>query len=416
MAEGLIIKSGVSKFSSGINKTSGQSSLSKQQSVKVGKVMGVVTTNNTPTTKQFEKVSGYGGMGTVFFLDYSNSKNIDPFTTDLDNNFDKCDIAKPLFPNVSYYPLLGELVYIIEELPSPSTQINPFSTQKYYVTSINLWNDLQVNSQTNNAKASVGKTFIENKVIRNLLSYEGDNIIKGRSGNSIRLGRTVRVASNINEWSNVGLQTSPITIISNGHAYDPKKEYYLEQINQDASSIYLTTNQSIPLKNNIKDPINPLTLPLGISDYTNSQVILNADKIILNSKKDEIMLFADSNIEISTNQVINLNAGRYIHFNILEEAPTSLNLTSVSPKILLGTKFDLTPPTEPLLLGKQTSDFLLDFLKALDAYALSLISAANDPEGSPSSKMRASGDSLQTQLKPLYDRIQKLLSKHTFTI
>jgi hypothetical protein len=128
------------------------------------------------------------------------------------------------------------------------------------------------------------------------------------------------------------------------------------------------------------------------------------------------MLFADSNIEISTNQVINLNAGRYIHFNILEEAPTSLNLTSVSPKILLGTKFDLTPPTEPLLLGKQTSDFLLDFLKALDAYALSLISAANDPEGSPSSKMRASGDSLQTQLKPLYDRIQKLLSKHTFTI
>jgi hypothetical protein len=416
MAEGLIIKSGVSKFSSGINKTSGQSSLSKQQSVKVGKVMGVVTTNNTPTFKQFEKVSGYGGMGTIFFLDYNSSKNIDPFTTDLDTNFDKCDIAKPLFPNVSYYPLLGELVYIIEELPSPSTQVNPFSTQKYYVTSINLWNDLQVNSQTNNAKAAVGKTFIENKVIRNLLSYEGDNIIKGRSGNSIRLGRTVRVASNINEWSDVGLQTSPITIISNGHAYDPKIEYYIEQINQDASSIYLTTNQSIPLRNNIKDPINPLTLPLGISDYTNSQIILNADKIILNSKKDEIMLFADSNIEISTNQVINLNAGRYIHFNIIEDAPTSLSVTSVSPKILLGTKFDQTAPTEPLLLGKQTSDFLLDFLKALDAYALSLISAANDPEGSPSSKMRASGDSLQTQLKPLYDRIQKLLSKHTFTI
>ena len=59
MAEGLIIKSGVSKFSSGINKTSGQSSFQKQQSVKVGKVMGVVTTNNTPTSKQFEKVSGY---------------------------------------------------------------------------------------------------------------------------------------------------------------------------------------------------------------------------------------------------------------------------------------------------------------------------------------------------------------------
>ena len=414
MAEGLIIKSGVSKFSSGMNKTSGQSSLSKPQSVKIGKVMGVVTTNNTPTSKQFEKVSGYGGMGTVFFLDYNRAKNIDPFTNNLDNNFDKCDIAKPLFPNVSYYPLLGELVYIIEELPSPSTQINPFSTQKYYVTSINLWNDLQLNAQTNNANAPVGKTFIENKIIRNLLSYEGDNIIKGRSGNSIRLGRTVRVASNINEWSDVGLQTSPITIISNGHAYDPKKEYYIEQINQDASSIYLTTNQSIPLRNNIKDPINPLTLPLGISNYTDSQVILNADKIILNSKKDEIMLFADSNIEISTNQVINLNAGRYIHFNVKEDSPASI--TSVNPKILLGTKFDQTAPTEPLLLGNQTSQFLLDLLRALDSYALSLISAASDPEGSPSTKLRASGDALQSQLKPFYDRIQKLLSKHTFTI
>jgi hypothetical protein len=126
------------------------------------------------------------------------------------------------------------------------------------------------------------------------------------------------------------------------------------------------------------------------------------------------MLFADSNIEISTNQVINLNAGRYIHFNVKEDSPASI--TSVNPKILLGTKFDQTAPTEPLLLGNQTSQFLLDLLRALDSYALSLISAASDPEGSPSTKLRASGDALQSQLKPFYDRIQKLLSKHTFTI
>ncbi len=414
MAEGLNIKTGVGSFSSGINRSPNSVSLPKPSQVKVGKVMGVVTTRNTPTPKQFEKVGGYDGMGTIFFLDYNKVKNVDTITTD--DSFDKCDIAKPLFPNVSYYPLLGELVYIIEELPSPATQLNPSSTEKYYINTINLWNNSQLNSQTQNAKAPVGKTFIENKDIKNLLSYEGDHIIKGRSGNSIRLGRTVRVPSDANEWSIVGLETQPITIISNGHAYDPKKDFYIEQINQDGSSLYLTSNQSIPLKNNLKVPINPITLPIDIPDYTESQAILNANRIILNSKADDIMLFAENNVEISTNNIINLNANDSIHLNIREQLQNNPALPSLSPKIFLGTKFNDTLPTEPLLLGNQTANFLLDLLKALDSYALSLISAAGDPEGSPSAKLRASGDALQTQLKPFYDRIQKLLSKSTFTI
>lgn len=414
MGDNLNIKTGVGSFSSGINKSPNSVASSKPTQVKVGKVMGVVTTNNTPTPKQFEKVGGYAGIGTIFFLDYDKIKNVDTIVTD--GEFDKCEIAKPLFPNISYYPLLGELVYIIEELPSPSTQINPSSTQKYYISTINLWNNQQLNSQTQNPKAPVGKTFIENKDIRNLLSYEGDYIIKGRSGNSIRLGRTVRVFSNINEWSKIGLESQPITIISNGHAYDPKKDFYIEQINQDGSSLYLTSNQSIPLKNNLKVPFNPITLPINIPDYTESQAILNAGRIILNSKFDDVMLFAENNVEVSTNNIINLNAGGSIHLNIKEGSITNPQLVPISPKIFLGTKSNDTLPTEPLMLGNQTAKFLLDLLAALDTYALSLISAAGDPEGSPAAKLRASGDALQTQLKPFYDRIQNLLSKSTFTI
>jgi len=414
MAEGLNIKTGVGSFSSGINKSPNSVASSKPTNVKIGKVMGVVTTNNTPTFRQFEKVGGYSGIGTVFFLDYNKTKNIDTITTD--SEFDKCEIAKPLLPNISYYPLLGELIYIIEELPSPSTQLNPSSTQKYYISTINLWNNQQLNSQTQNPKAPVGKNFVENKNIRNLLSYEGDHIIKGRSGNSIRLGRTARVFSNANEWSKVGLETQPITIISNGHAYDSKKDFYLEQINQDDSSIYLTSNQSISLKNNIKDPINPLTLPLGISDYTESQVILNAGRIILNSKFDDVMLFAENNVEISTNNIINLNASRGIHLNIKEGSLTNPTLSPISPKIFLGTRSNNTLPTEPLMLGNQTARFLLDLIAALDGFALSLTSASTDPEGSPASKLRASSETLQTQLETFYNRIQLLLSKSTFTI
>jgi hypothetical protein len=404
----LSIRTGISNQTAGTSKSSTTSAISQIPSLQVGKVMGVVTTNNTPTPKQFEKVGGYNSPGTVFYLDYNKSKNIDPKITD--DYLDRCDIAKPLFPQFCYYPLLGELIYIIE-LPSPASQLVESAPEKYYVNAINLWSDSQVNSQTSNAKAPLGKTFIEDANVRNILNYEGDHIIQGRKGNSIRFGTTVRVASNRNEWSDIGLEGYPITIISNGHAYDSKKDFYLEQINQDDSSIYLTSNQSISLKNNIKDPINPLTLPLGISDYTESQVILNAGRIILNSKFDDVMLFAENNVEISTNNYINLNGGR-VYINVKGDAiPKGPN-----PKIILGTRFDDTPASEPLLLGTKTGDFLLSLISALDAFALSLTATSTNASGSPLAKVQGSAEALQAQLKPLYDKIETLKSNTTFTI
>lgn len=406
----LSIRTGLGPQSFGISKGSNPFPISTSPSLKVGKVMGVVTTNNTPTVKQFDRVGKYEGTGTVFFIDYNNSKNIDPKIED--SLFDICDIAKPLFPQFNYYPLLGELIYIVE-LPSPAAQITPDSTEKYYINSINLWNDSQVNAQTSNSKTPLGKTFIENPLTRNLLNYEGDYIIQGRKGNSIRFGTTVRVASNRNEWSDVGAEGAPITIISNGHSYNKDKDFYLESINEEASSIYLTSNQRIPLKVEVKSPINPITLPTSIADYTDSQLIVNADRVILNSKKDDVMLFASNNIEVSTNNTINLNAGLTIHLNVKENIPTS---KIPDPKIILGTKIDGTPAVEPILLGNKTGDFLLSFLGALDAFSLALTSTSTNTEGTPLAKIQGAASALEVQLKLLYDRIPELKSRHTFTI
>jgi hypothetical protein len=404
----LSIRTGLGPQSFGTSKGSNPFPITPTPSLKVGKVMGVVTTNNTPTAKQFDRVGKYEGTGTVFFIDYNNSKNIDPKIED--SLFDICDIAKPLFPQFNYYPLLGELIYIVE-LPSPAAQITPDSTEKYYINSINLWNDSQVNSQTSNSKTPLGKTFIENPVTRNLLNYEGDHIIQGRKGNSIRFGTTVRIASNRNEWSDIGDEGFPITIISNGHKYDKNKDFYIEQINEDASSLYLTSNQIIPLKVEVKDPLNPITLPESIGDYSNSQAILTAGRVVLNSKFDEVMIFASTNVEISTNNYINLNGGR-VYINVKGDAvPKGPN-----PKIILGTRFDNTPASEPLLLGGKTGDFLLSLISALDAFALSLTATSTNSSGSPLAKVQGSAEALQAQLKPLYDKIETLKSNTTFTI
>ena len=407
----LSIKTGISPLSFGLSKPS--SLLPPPPSLKVGRVYGVVTTSNTPTTKQFSRAGEYGGTGTVFFLDYNNAKNT--IGNNTDSFFDICDIAKPLFPNINYYPLLGELIYIIE-LPSPAAQITSNSTQKYYTTVINLWGDSQVNSQTANSKSPLGKTFIESSIIRNLLNFEGDCIIQGRKGNSIRFGSTVRFASSNNEWSSIGKDGDPILIISNGHNYNKDQDFYVEKINEEASSIYLTSTQNIPFKVDVKDPINPLTAPI-VKYYQNSQVIINADRIVLNSKKDDIMLFASSNIELSTNYTVNLNAGEHIHLNIKEEISTGLN---IKPKIYLGTKFTNEIPTEPLMLGRQTAKYLQDLLHAIDTFAVKLTPAGSTPQGSPMADLQTAADELHKRINSdtdnLRDRIEKLLSKSTYTI
>jgi len=406
----LSIKTGVGSITSGISRP--KSNPSSIPALKVGRVYGVTTTNNTPTTKQFSRAGEYGGMGTVFFLDYNNSKNIEGENSD--KFFDTCDIAKPLFSNINFFPLLGELIYILD-LPSPAAQISSNSNQKYYIP-INIWNEVQSNPLTVSSVSPLGKTFKENPNVRNLLNFEGDHIIQGRKGNSIRLGSTVRSASDSNEWSAIGIEGNPIVIISNGHNYNKDQDFYIEKINEEASSLYLTYNQNIPFKVNVKDPINPLTLPI-VNYYQDSQAILTADRIVLNSKKDEVMLFANTNIELSTNFTINLNAGEHIHLNIKEEPSTGVN---IKPKIFLGTKFTDEIPTEPLMLGRQTAKYLQDLLHAIDTFAVKLTPAGSSSQGSPITDIQGAAEELHNRINSdtnnLRDRIEQLLSKSTYTI
>ena len=414
MSGNLSIRTGVGSLTSGISRASSQSS-PPPPPLKVGKVYGVITTISTPTIKQFDRAGGFGGIGSVFFLDYNNAKNTvgnntDPF-------LDSCDIAKPLFPNFSYYPLLGELIYILD-LPSPSSQLtSKGTTQKYYITSINIWGNPQVNDLSPNLISPLGKTFVENPLIRNLLNFEGDFILQGRKGNSIRFGTTVRSVSSKNEWSTsvFSKEGDPIMIISNGHNYKKDDSFYIEKINEEGASIYLTSTQTIPLKINVKDPINPFTIPM-FDFYTNPQVIINADRIVLNSKKDDVFIFAKNNIELSTTDIINLNAGEYIHFNVKEENPVTATPSNLKPKIFLGTSFRNKLPEEPLLLGNKTTKYLLDLLKVLDIFAIKLTAAASTPQGSPLVDVQAAASELNTNLSRFYINIEKLKSKSTYTI
>jgi len=414
----MVIKTGLSSFASSINAVNSNSTALNILKPKVGRVFGVATTTNTPTVKQFERVGDYSGMGTIFYRDYNSSKKIAGSLTD--EFLQGCDIAKPFFPQFAYYPLIGELVYIID-LPSPATQTIDGASQKYYIAPINIWNNPQLNAQTPTKEISIGKTFVEKNDIRNLLNFEGDHILQGRKGNSIRFGTTVRNLSYRNNWSSnsLGGDGDPITIISNGHQWDRSLEsrisqsFFVENLNVDASSIYLTTSQKIPL-NVSKVNINPITLPIPIKEYIDgSMVIINADRVVLNSKKENLMFFAEKNIEISTLNTINLNADTSIHLNAKLQKNS---LKGIIPKIFLGTKENNDLPDEPLVLGIQTVNLLAEMITHIALFAAKLTSVASTQEGSPITKVEGAAESLYNNITSLYEKLDKIVSKQNFTV
>ena len=367
---------------------------------RIGKVYAVVTGIDTPTPLQYKRAGGEGALGSVFCLDFNKSKDIiGDFSDDFLNI---CTIVRPLSSNINFYPLVGELIDIIDA-SGPLSLVTINGDNKYYSSIINVWNNAQHNALVNET-GSLGLSFTESSNIKSLLNFEGDLVIQGRKGNSLRFGMTSPFYSNINEWSSIGKNGDPITILSNGHNFSGEK-YHVEKINEEASSIYLTSTQKLPIIPDRYYDINPITNPTLPFLYNKSQVIINGDRVVLNSKKDEVMIFAKTNIEISTNNVINLNANDRIHLN--------------GNKIFLGTvppQEENQPyrlPTEPVLLGRQTVLLLTDLIVALHSFSAGYSSKITPPPGVPFDT--GEGAELMKNLQDITSNLSNLLSQTTYT-
>ena len=67
-------------------------------------------------------------------------------------------------------------------------------------------------------------------------------------------------------------------------------------MNEDDSSIWMTTKQRVSLKTS-----NRVSIP-NISQFNKPQVIINSDRLIFNSKSDNIILSSKKDVAISTSQ------------------------------------------------------------------------------------------------------------------
>lgn len=357
----------------------------------IGKVFGVVTTENTPTKEAFERVGGYSGVGAIFYLEYENSKNI---TGSIDV-INRCKIAYPKDPQSQYYPVRGELVLITH---GPGRSDSNTAANDFY-TLFNIWNNKQQNAKLPDPNDILGLTFTENPNIRPLIPYEGDNILGGRQGSSLRFSTTTKGVNPSNEWSAVGGEYDPIVILANGLKYDPSKKFYIEQINKDDSSIYLTSTQKVFLETDKKGVLNNITNPISVSDYVSAQIILNSDRVVLNSKKDDVIIFAKTNIELNTQNIINLNADERIHLN-------------TNNSIFLGA-FNSTPH-QPALLGNNTIRLLQNLQRTLTTLGAKLQAASAVKEGSPMPIFNTAGAELLKDMKVMAKQLNDITSKRVF--
>lgn len=241
-------------------------------------------TNSTPNTSLqpfYAKVTGImltgnaEHLGKISFIPLENSNRSN-------------HSALPFSSNLKMLPLVGEIVRVY---PSPDKE-----SHQLYTFSANTQNI----STTNIVDSGVSTLSQEREDINPVTLYPGDFILEGRNGQSLRFTNN---STNDQPWT--GPTGKGLTILSTGQPdTEDSRLPKVEDINADPSSIYLVESSTIPLEDtNERKSYTKESRPLPANEYSGSQVIINSDRVYLNSKEDHLLLSAQNMIGLSGQHV-----------------------------------------------------------------------------------------------------------------
>ena len=270
--------------------------------------------------------------------------------SELGMNIDSLSDFKPLNPNFQTTPVVGEIVIGVKYLGQLffTTQLNLFGNPNF-----NTQHGISVGKKKDTLSSSdgiddlpnsddrgieTGHYFKKMDDARKLLPNEGDVIIEGRFGNSIRIGSDIR---NENE-------ESPNMIFSVGHTIEGDTKVPIEEkIDTDSSSVYLTSNQELNFTIGAESQLIP-------APYDGKQILLSSNRIILNTKEGGDILF-------SSNNNVGISAVKEV---VIESPTTMIGGTAATEPIVLGDTLEskindiltiietgLLAPTGPVVVG-----------------------------------------------------------------
>lgn len=233
-------------------------------------------------------------------------------------------IAYPLNTNIKRVPIIGESVLVIPSTIAEGNS-NKFIERQYYIDIVSIQQNVHHNALPNvntvkivnnisnyestlagnpntaggSSKVNLGKGFIERTDVGSLQPFLGDVLIEGRFGHSLRFGYTPSESDTTQTTSwQASTAEDPITILSNGRKIGGSyNKFIVESVNDDLSSIWLTTTQKVGLTT------SQTNIGSGVSsqkNFSNPSIILNSDRIILNSKSDYIILSGKKSVNIAT--------------------------------------------------------------------------------------------------------------------
>ena len=348
--------------------------------------------------------------------------------------------ARAMDANIKNLPIIGEVVMITK---APTPYANAFSSIKeyYYSHPISIQSSVHHNglpgatltspiigTKNKNVRTnaedglpydvtegveygggSMDVGFPERLDVFPLQPYSGDILIEGRWGQSIRFGSTIEENARnypIKPTWKKGLSDTgnPILIISNGTNPDPYKtkfnQFILEDIDNDDSSIWMTSGQYVKFTqaSTFTKSISNKNVDLfKANNYSGNQILMASDRVIINAKKQEFIVFEKEGIGLSSEKAIAIDGKAGIE---LEGSRINLGLNAI----------------EPALLGDTSIQWLTDLCSALNEL-LNQISVMTVPTGVGPSGIpinTAAFNSINAKISGLSGQLETLKSNLVF--
>lgn len=343
----------------------------------------------------------YGSSEAIGVIKY---KLLSEDSKDAQDEVEDLDEAYPLNSTFRTLPLINEIVLLLKG-PAPTVGRSTNDTRTYYTSIVALWNHPNHNGYPNSDTLDLGEGIQEGTDINPLQPFPGDLILDGRQGQSIRFTGFKSAKNTLTDSSNQG---RPITIISNGQKLiDDSFTPIVEDINEDASSIYLLSDHSVKLKQASLKRLSYDKVPDTSAEYRGSQVLINGGRLFFNAKNESAFISAAESIGLN-GSTLNFDADKYICLD--------------GKSIFLGFKARTADAKqkEPVMLGNKVETYLNSILDLLVELTTGLSQAAT-LSGEPipglidvgTSTLQQIRNDLKSQLNP--GGASPLKSKKVFT-
>lgn len=397
-------------------------------------------------------------------------------TSNVYRSEDQLEWAYPLNANFTQYPLIGELIYVFrglnrwyyiakfnvsnrvtaQDLPEVIAETGPPVATTNKIKSYN--SSTAAPTKISSNAASLGKYFIDKQLVYRLKQFEGDITIEGRSGSSIRFGAAWKqgsvdasVSSTKIPYQSIDEDQAPNLLMRVGP--DPLAQttadgifgQVIEDINKDASSIWMVSDQIVPIKLSTESSrIHKFSINNFPTRFGGSQIFLNSNRVVINAKRDKILLHSSKGTHLTSLDDITIDSDRnFITWinksqnlrtveDVIETIGRDKNLSAqrdivhisgrnqtfgargnvslVGSKIYIGTA---SSEQEPLVLGETLKSALQQLIKILTLEPIVLTTGA---PGSPSPQNPARVAQLtQWSQKFLNGSTPQILSADNFT-